>query len=96
MILLNSLSPISPHNINTQSREKVMRGFIVGRIFASEIWGAYFWESLICFSFLGRGVGIIIVGILHCTMALPLACHCKMPKQVCPSYFIYHFKGYLE
>ena len=28
-------------------------GLIVGRIFASEIWGAYFWEGL--FFFLGGG-----------------------------------------
>ena len=23
-------------------------GLIIGRIFASEIWGAYFWEGLFC------------------------------------------------
>ena len=33
-------------------------GYIIGRIFASEIWGAYFWEGL----FLGGG---LIIGILR-------------------------------
>ena len=34
-------------------------GLIIGRIFASEIWGAYFWECLFFFFFLGGGGGLI-------------------------------------
>ena len=41
-------------------------GLIIGRIFASEIWGAYFREGLFIylFSFWGGGGGLII-GILR-------------------------------
>ena len=31
-------------------------GLVIGRIFAPEIWGAYFWEGLLFF-FFGRGGG---------------------------------------
>ena len=36
-------------------------GLIIGRIFASEIWGAYFREGL----FSGGGGGGLIIGILQ-------------------------------
>ena len=45
-------------------------GFIIGRIFASEIWGAYLREGLFfifyyIFFFLGGGGGGLIIGILR-------------------------------
>ena len=39
-------------------------GLIIGRIFASEIWGTYFREGL-CFFLGGGGGGALIVGILR-------------------------------
>ena len=32
---------------------------IIRRIFASEIWGAYFWEGLFFFFFFGGGGGLL-------------------------------------
>ena len=40
-------------------------GLIIGRIFASEIWGAYFREGLYFFFFFGGGGGGLIIGILR-------------------------------
>ena len=37
-------------------------GLIIGRIFATEIWGAYFWDGLF---FLGGERGGLIIGILR-------------------------------
>ena len=42
---------------------------MIGRIFASEIWGAYFWEGLLIFFFLG---GEPIIGILWYTEIIQL------------------------
>ena len=39
-------------------------GLIIGRIFASEIWGAYFREGLFFF-FRGGGGGGLVIGILR-------------------------------
>ena len=51
-------------------------GLIIGRIFASEIWGAYFWEGLFIYLFIylfilgGGGLGGAyyneFYGMIHC------------------------------